>query len=221
MSALPPDANTYDLLERWRAGDQDALNRLLDRDLEFLRGIVHRRLGTGLRRLGDTDDFVQEAALRVLRFGPRFVLADREQFRSLLATIVINVLRNRHRDLHALKRSSEREQPLPSDTVLYLDPPHRAVARPDQAAAANEQREWLRLGLLLLPPDDQDVLDLHWQGLMDREIGERLELAENTARMRRARATARLGQVVMKLKAGQVGEVLATQEGRERREVRE
>lgn len=209
VSALPPDANTYDLLERWRQGDNDALNRLLERDLEFLRGVVHRRLGGELRRFGDTDDFVQEAALRVLRFGPRFVLADREQFRSLLATIVVNVLRNRHRDLHALKRSSQREQPLPSDTVLYLDPTHRTVARPDQAAATNEQREWLRLGLLLLPPDDQSVLDLHWQGLTDREIGEQLQLAENTTRMRRSRATARLGQVVLKLKAGQLGEVLA------------
>lgn len=204
----PPQPETFDLLERWRAGDQDALDRLLARDLDWLRSVVHRRLGTELRRLGDTDDFVQEAALRVLRSGPRFVLADRDQFRALLATIVINVLRNGQRDLHALKRTPQREQPLASDTVLYLDPPARAVARPDQAAAHEEQREWLRLGLLLLAPADQEVLDLHWQGLGDREIGEALGIAENTARMRRARATTRLGEVVLALKAGRIAEVV-------------
>jgi RNA polymerase sigma-70 factor (ECF subfamily) len=208
VASPPPPPETFDLLERWRAGDPEALDRLLARDLDWLRAVVHRRLGTGLRKLGDTDDFVQEAALRVLRSGPRFVIADREQFRALLATIVINVIRNGQRDLHALRRTPQREQPLPSDTVLYLDPPHRAVGRPDQAAANAEQREWLRLGLLLLEPDDQQVLDRHWQGLADREIGAALGIAENAARMRRARATARLGQVVLKLKAGRVADVV-------------
>jgi RNA polymerase sigma factor (sigma-70 family) len=161
-----------------------------------------------LRRVGDTDDFVQEAALQVLRFGPRFVLGNREQFRALLAKIVLNVLRMKHRELFALKRTPKQESPFGGDTTLYLDPPQQRVARPDQVAEHQEEREWLRLGLLVLEPHDQEVLDLHWQGLTDPEIAERLGLADNTARMRRSRAVGRLTAVVLKMKQGRLAEVL-------------
>ena len=94
--------------------------------------------------------------------------------------------------------------------MLYLDPPQRAVTRPEQAAEEGEQREWLRLGLLLLEPRDQEVLDLHWEGLTDREIGERIGISENTTRMRRTRATGRLSKVVLDLKGGRLEQVLDT-----------
>lgn len=200
---------TFDLLSRWRAGDRDALGALLSRDLEWIRGFVHRRLGNApARKFGDTDDFVQEAAVRVLREGPRFVLADRGQFRLLLATIVLNVIRSQHRALQTLKRTAQREQALGSDSVLMLDPAHAAVTPPDERAAQAEQEEWLRLGFLLLDPDDQQVIDLHWQGKTDAEIGAVVGAVANTARMRRQRAMTRLMQVVLEAKAGRVDRVL-------------
>lgn len=203
------DDLTFDLLSRWRAGDRDALAALLARDLEWIRAFVHRRLGNApARKFGDTEDFVQEAALRVLKEGPRFVLADREQFRALLATIVLNVIRGQHRALHTLKRSAKREHALGADSVLMLDPPARATLRPDEQAAVGEQEEWLRLAFLLLDPDDQQVIDLHWQGKTDAEIGEVVGAVANTARMRRQRAMARLAQIVLDVKAGRVDRVV-------------
>lgn len=201
---------TFDLLSRWRSGDAHALGELLARDLDWIRAFVHRRLGQGAaRRFGDTDDFVQEAAVRVLREGPRFVLADREQFRVLLATIVLNVIRGQHRALHALKRTKQREQPLGSDTMLLLDPPREGVPRPEEGAAQAEQEEWLRLGFLLLDPADQELIDLHWQGRTDAEIGAAVGAVANTARMRRTRAMARLARVVLDVKAGRLERALA------------
>jgi RNA polymerase sigma factor (sigma-70 family) len=201
---------TFDLLSRWRAGDRDALGTLLARDLDWIRAFVHRRLGNApARRFGDTDDYVQEATVRVLREGPRFVLADREQFRVLLATIVLNVIRGQHRALHALKRAVQREEALGSDSVLLLDPPARSVAAPDERAAQAEQEEWLRLGYLLLDPEDQQVIDLHWQGNTDAEIGAVVGAVANTARMRRQRAMGRLAKIVLDVKAGRLEQVLA------------
>lgn len=200
---------TFDLLSRWRAGDRDALGALLSRDLEWIRGFVHRRLGNApARKFGDTDDYVQEAAVRVLREGPRFVLADREQFRLLLATIVLNVIRSQHRALQTLKRTVRREQPLGTDSVLMLDPPQCAEPPPEERAVQAEQEEWLRLGFLLLEPDDQQVIDLHWQGKTDAEIGAVVGAVANTARMRRQRAMGRLMHVVLEAKAGRIDSVL-------------
>jgi RNA polymerase sigma factor (sigma-70 family) len=201
-----PDA-TFDLLTRWRAGDREALATLLARDLEWIRAFVHRRLGQApARGFGDTDDFVQEACVRVLREAPRFVLADRDQFRVLLATIALNVIRSQHRALTALKRSAGPARA--SETVLSLDAPRGAVADPADQAAQAEQEEWLRLAFLLLDPADQEVIALHWEGKTDAEIGTAVGAVANTARMRRNRATARLAQLVLDLKSGQVARAL-------------
>ncbi|MEZ5966510.1 MAG: hypothetical protein R3F56_21925 [Planctomycetota bacterium] len=199
---------TMDLLARWRARDMAALDALLRRDLDWIRRRVHAQVGPGLRAAGDTEDFVQDAAIELLKDGPRFVLSSRAQFRALLAQILANVLRAGHRRLHALKRDAGRNQPLPSDTVLDLDASCKQLARPEEAAALAEEREWLRLGVLLLDPDDQTVIDLHWAGHTDEEIGECMGTNANAARMRRARATDRLARVVRKLKNGQLRDVL-------------
>ena len=205
----PEEPKTIDLLERWKSGDPEALDRLLARDMDWISAYVHRRLNAPLRKFGDTEDFVQEAALRVLKYGPRFVLADGDDFRRLLAKIVLNLMRAKHRELFTLKRSLEREKSLGSTSVLYLDRPQDSATRPDDAAAHEEEKEWLRFGLLLLEPRDQEVIDLHWQGLTDAEIGARLGIQANTARMRRNRATSRLTKVVLQLKSGRLREVLA------------
>jgi RNA polymerase sigma factor (sigma-70 family) len=200
-------SETLDLLERWRRGDRGALTTLLERDLDWIRGFVHKKLGPSLRREGDTEDFVQELAMTVLTYGPRFSISDRGQFRGLLATIVLNLLRAKHRQLYALKRTPDAERPM-TDSVLALDGPVHSVTRPESAAARSEEREWLRMGLLLLDADDQAATDLHWQGLTDAEIGARLGIAANTARMRRTRAVGRLAKIVLRLKAGRVGELI-------------
>ncbi len=200
--------NTLSLLERWQCGDSEALSLLLDRDLPWIRSYVHRHLGDALRRVGDTDDFVQEAVLAVLRYGPRFALSSRRQFRALMAKITLNVLRCKGRELNALKRDPRNERALGTDTILYLDPPCQDVTRPDQRVEKKEEREWLRLALLMLDPQDQEPLDLHWQGLEDAEIGARIGISANTARMRRVRATGRLTAVVQKLKRGQLAELI-------------
>lgn len=192
----PPD-ETRCLLEAWHGGDQDALGQLVARHLPWIRDTVDARLGGRLREKGEVDDYVQETLVEVLRYGPRFV-ADGSKFRGLLAKVIENVVRGQHDHFHALRRAMDREKPILRDTVLYLDPPQQAsVTRPSQNAQANEGRAMVQAHLGQLSPEDREIMMLRqWEGLPFEEIGERLGIQANTARMRFQRALQRFGERV-------------------------
>src|SRR5262245_5246401 len=107
--------------------------RLLERHLPWLRAEVRRQLGPELRKKAETEDFVQDAALNVLRFSPRFVVADEDQFRALLARIVVNVVRHKHEWFTARRRRLALERPLPTDSVLRLGSPGSPSGFAEQA----------------------------------------------------------------------------------------
>jgi RNA polymerase sigma-70 factor (ECF subfamily) len=192
-----PAAATLLLLQRWHAGDDQALADLVRQELPWVRTLVERRVGELLRQRADVDDFVQQAMLEVLRYGPRFVVESVPKFRSLMARIVENVIRDRNEYFRARRRDLARERPLPADTVLHLDPPQDSVTRPSQAAARAEGKALVRVALELLDPADREVLLLRqWEELSFAAIGARLGIGEDAARMRFARAVGKLGGVL-------------------------
>ena len=204
------DQQTFHLLERWHRGDRIALNEILRRDLPWIRAHVQRRLGDRLRQKGETTDFVQDAMLEVLRYGPRFLMSDRQQFRALMCRIIENVLRGGNRWFQTRRRQIARERPLPDDSVLCLDPPDRSsVVRPSRAAEAEERGAWVRMALELLDPDDREViLRRQWHEQSFAEIGADLGLAEDAARMRYRRALPRLYRAIRNLRGGRITELL-------------
>src|SRR5262245_11241046 len=153
----PEESPTTVLLRRWHAGDEDAVRELLERHLPWIRAHVQRRLGPALRRAGETGDYVQEALLEFLRYGPRFVVSEDHRLRGLLARIVENVLRDEHDRYAARRRARARERPLPSDSVLDLDAACDPVTRPSEVAERREWEAWVRLALELLDPEDREV----------------------------------------------------------------
>ena len=200
-----PD-QTMELLRRWHAGDHQALDDLVARELPWIRDYVQGRLGPLLRARGEVDDYVQEAMLDVLRYGPRFVTDHPAAFRRLLSRIVENTLRDMA-DWHgAERRALHRERQLPSDSVLHLDRPFETVTRPSEAAERNEQTAWVALAMELLDPDDRRVILLRqWEGLEFADVGQRLGLTEDAARMRFQRALPRLARRLDELRAGGFG----------------
>jgi RNA polymerase sigma-70 factor (ECF subfamily) len=86
--------STFSLLERARAGDQQAVERLFARHLEPLRRWASGRLPKWARDLADTDDLVQDTLLktfkRIERFEPRRVGA----LQAYLRNAVLNRLRD-------------------------------------------------------------------------------------------------------------------------------
>lgn len=197
------------LLERWCAGDADALAALLEQELPWIRAHVSARLGGLLRRAGDTQDFVQEALVDVLEAGPRFVVAERRHFRGLIVRIVENTLRDQHDRFTAARRDLRREASLASPTTLHLDPSVRAVTRPSEAAARGETGAWVRLALELLDADDRRIILLRgYRELEFKDVAAELGTSVKAAQMRFARALTRLARKLERLQAGRLDGIL-------------
>ncbi len=86
--------STFHLIERARAGDQQALERLFARHLKPLQRWARGRLPKWARDLADTDDLVQDTLVqtfkRIEHFEPRHVGA----LQAYLRQAVLNRIRN-------------------------------------------------------------------------------------------------------------------------------
>jgi len=197
------NTKTSQFLEQWHGGDRQALDALLERHLPWLLQQAHRKLSPLLRRKAETVDYVQDAMVQFLRFAPRFVVSNETAFRALLWKIVENTLLNKYDWYTARRREIARERPLPSDTILSLDPPRDSVRSPSRSAEYHEQEAWLRLGLEFLEPDDREVIVLRkWDNLKFAEIATRFGLSLSGARMKHNRALRKLGDIVWSLRSG-------------------
>jgi len=192
---------TEQLLTGWHEGDPSCLERLVEEHLPWLQAHVARRLGPELRDRAETVDYVQDVLIEFLRYGPRFIAENDEQFRGLLLKIVENSLRKKHRWYRAARRSIAKERPLPSTTVLSLHSGAVSDQTPSEVADRNEREAWVRLAMELMSEEDREVLVLRlWQNLSFSEIGERLRASANTVRMRHHRALQRLADQTFALR---------------------
>jgi RNA polymerase sigma-70 factor (ECF subfamily) len=203
MGAKPTD--TADLLKSWHHGKEASLRDLLSRNLEWIYERVRQRLGDRLRLRLESCDIVQDAAVQFLQYGPRILVSDEKKFRALLARIVENVLRDKNDWFTARRRAISLEQPLPEDTILYLDPGEGQPKTPSMSAQRHEEEAWLRLGMELLDPEDRELLVLRqWDHLSFEEIGERLKITGDAAWMRHKRAVDHLAKKVGDLRRGRL-----------------
>jgi len=201
MASEPP--TTRVLLTRWHEGDELARDELLARHLGWIQSRVHERLGPELRARGTTGDYVHDIACEILQYMPRFLVQDGDRFRALICRIVENVLRDRSDWYAAKRRSRSRERPLPSDTVLHLDPPRQRVATPTTDADRKEREAWVRLGLELLDGVDRAVLvRREWEGETFTKIAAQLGMSVDAAERRYKRAFERLAMKVRALRRG-------------------
>lgn len=98
--ATDPES-TFHLIDRARAGDQAALERLFDRHLTPLRRWARGRLPGWARDLADTDDLVQETLLQTFKridgFEPRRVGALQAYLRQAVMNRIRDELRRKGR----------------------------------------------------------------------------------------------------------------------------
>jgi RNA polymerase sigma-70 factor (ECF subfamily) len=97
--------STFHLIERARAGDQQALERLFARHLKPLQRWARGRLPKWARDLADTDDLVQDTLVqtfkRIEAFEPRRVGALQAYLRQAVLNRIRNELRRKGRQPHA------------------------------------------------------------------------------------------------------------------------
>jgi RNA polymerase sigma-70 factor (ECF subfamily) len=200
---------TLSLLRRWHAGDDAALEALLVRHSDAVRGQIRARVGALLRQKESTDDFLQEVMLQVLRDGPRFQVADDHHFRALLARIVENVIRDRHGYHTAARRSPRLARDVSGETILTLDSPRGPGATPSQELDQRERQAWVRLALELLESDERRlIVAREWDSVPYGELGAELGVSEDAARMRHQRALVKLSRKVGELRRGELDAAL-------------
>lgn len=97
--------STLHLIERARAGDREAMERLFARHLRPLQRWARGRLPKWARDVADTDDLVQDTLARTFRtigvFEPRRVGALQAYLRQAVLNRIRNELRRANRHPHA------------------------------------------------------------------------------------------------------------------------
>lgn len=174
-------------LERLAAGDAAAREDLIAWATERMREIAHRMLRTFpvVRRWEETDDVVQNAALRLDRALRHTVPLDARGLIGLAATQVRREL------LDLAKKHRGPESYGANHETNYQRVDGEARAKVDDAVAFGEPRDklerWTRLHEMAagLPEEEREVFHMCWYlGLKQEEIARLLDCSVRTVKRR-------------------------------------
>lgn len=199
-SIWPSGDQTSVLLVAAKRGDEQAVNRLLEKHRAPIRRLVELRLDRKVQRRVDVSDVVQdvmvEASGRLEKYLQDPVMAFHLWLRQIAWDRIIDTYR-RHRV--SAKRNMDREQPMSVPSNNDQSSIELAVQLCDPAltpAAAATQRELARsVEAAIEQLNDQDrevILMRHYEHLSNLEIAEALSLNPPAASMRYLRAVRRL-----------------------------
>jgi RNA polymerase sigma-70 factor (ECF subfamily) len=181
---------TLDLVERIRAGDEEAWSGLFLRHAARLLVFVHFRMGERLRALWDPSDVLQEVYLTAFQEFARYRGEAPGAFYLWLKGIARNHLRNLRRTAGARKREVLR--PLPSTTGLEAATPDTRT--PSRLVAESEEFQSLRRRIEALDPPYRSVLLLrYYDGLSAPEVARALRITPDAVYQRLHRALVALG----------------------------
>lgn len=198
---------TTQLLDAWYEGDQESLNVLLARHLETIRSMVRKRASAVLRVKEETNDLVDEAIIKFLRFGPKVRVPNEKALCSFLARVVQNTIYDRYDFYDAARRGGGKVV-----TLHTQDGDHKET--PSLVLEEEEERTLIRVALEFLQPADREVIFLsRWEKKSLAEIGQVLGVSTEAAGQRFHRAMERLSIVARKLKNGQLDALLSTDVG--------
>ncbi len=177
-TAEPTD---FDLLARWRGGDQGSGNLLFERHYTSVRRFFDLRLN----RL--SEDLTQRTFLACVEQRDR---GPHTSFRAYLFGIARN----------QMMMSLRKEQRF--DRAMRFDAePTMLVTSLTGVFARRRDQHLLLLALVQLPPDLLQIVQLYyWETMSTAEIGEALEINASTVGTRLARARERLRTVLGSMK---------------------
>jgi RNA polymerase sigma-70 factor, ECF subfamily len=118
--------SSIELLSRARAGDEDALDRLIARHLPRLRRWASGRLPARARDRGDTDDLVQDTVIQTLRKIEGFEPRHDGALQAYLRQAILNRIRD------AVRRAGRRPESKPLDDQMEgrdASPLEQAIGR--------------------------------------------------------------------------------------------
>jgi RNA polymerase sigma factor (sigma-70 family) len=184
-SAQPRLDSTFDLIQRAKAGDRDAVDRLFARHLPALRRWASGRLPRWTRDLMDTDDLVQETVFRAIKRIESFVPRHEGALQAYLRQAILNRIRD---EVRRTVRS-------PIATELDENQSDRAASPLDEAIG-REAVERYETALACLRPEEREAIVARAE--MDcsyQEVAQALgKPSADAARMAVTRALLRLAE---------------------------
>jgi RNA polymerase sigma factor (sigma-70 family) len=173
------------LLERVRAGDTAALNRLMDRYLPKLSRWASGRLPHWARDLSDTDDLVQDTLIRSVANLGHFEARDKGALQAYLRGAVLNRIRDEIR----------RRRRTPPQTPLDATIPANGQSPLEAAIGAETLAKYDRALDRLEPETREAVIARIEMGCSYAEIAELMDKpSADAARMVVSRALLRLAE---------------------------
>lgn len=139
--------STFDLVERAKSGDDEALNQLFARYLPSLRRWASGRLPRWSRDLMDTDDLVQETVVRAVKRLDRFESRHEGALQAYLRQAIVNRIRD---EIRRTKRS-------PAATGLDENASDHG-ASPLETAIGAEALERYEAALARLRPEEREAI---------------------------------------------------------------
>ena len=182
-----------------RAGQPDALGRLLALYANYLELLARLQVGRRLQGKVDPQDLVQETFLAAHRAFGQFRGTTESELVAWLRQILAACVAQMVRRYSSLRRDVRLERQLAADVDQSSRALDRAIAAPvstpSQQAVRRERAVLLADAIRTLAPDHAEVIVLrHLEGLRFNEIGERMGRTGDAAKKLWVRALASLRQ---------------------------
>ena len=165
--------STFTLLEKAKAGDEEALSRAFEKVRRRLAVLIHFKLRPRSSDFSEVEDVVQETCLRAFRDLDRFSYQSPGSFLRWLSSIADHVIVDRIRYRSRARRAGD-EVPFRSPSNPQ-GPEPADTKTPSRLFAQQEAVERLLDRLAALPEDyRQAILMAKIEGLSTAEMAERL-----------------------------------------------
>jgi RNA polymerase sigma-70 factor (ECF subfamily) len=202
MNPLPSGSELPEvLLQKARAGDGQALGRLLELYCNYLRLLARTQIDAGLRVRLAPSDLVQETLLEAHRDFGRFLGTTEKELLAWMRQILVRNLADLVRRHRAGPRDWQRQESLEAMLDRSSQEVEEALARgissPSAIASRREQAVLLADALARLPPHYRDVIVL--RNLERRrfdDIAARMGRSAGAVRMLWARALEQLSHLL-------------------------
>ncbi|MDC0852926.1 sigma-70 family RNA polymerase sigma factor [Planctomycetota bacterium] len=202
------EGSAEEWLPEFADGDEEAFNRLVQRELPRLRRPIDEKLGPDLRRRIDPSDVLQQAALDVYQLRDKFEDRGLPAFRAWLKKVTMNNLNRLIERELAQKRDPRKEKRRAREAgkSKSLDPLghlQASISSPSAGVHREEALDLLEQCLDMLGDDDRELL--RWvdeDGLEYEECARRLSVNIDAARRRHSRAIARLRKFADAVRSG-------------------
>lgn len=200
----PTGDKTQELLLGAGNGDDDAVNRLIERHRDAVLRMVRMRLDHKIRRRVDVSDVVQDVMIEVNRRLQDYLANPAMPFHLWLRHITKDRIIDAHRRHRgSQKRSVDREHGLAvpgandhstMDLAAYLCD---GELTPAAAATQREMAKRVSDAVSQLAEQDAEIIIMrHYEQLTNQEVAQALGLSEPAASMRYLRAVRRLRELL-------------------------